>query len=918
MTSPAGTGTSPYGYPSAGSDQSRSGELVYKSKNSLTAVASHGEICFKVDDAYVNVSPDQIFTDIIRISLGESTDAGEDLHKFSVKESDALSYGFYVDQATEIISKGGTTSILEISNAGSGRSLTEANSKTSVQIIYPKDIELVSLEETDLYKTNGTVEDTVIDGDNKISTVTWNEPGSYSGGLNFKPHLKVASDSGRPNGSSFNVSLKNFRKTIWNDSPNADRTSGDQTATVKVTIIDGENPEKLTTHALVDSAPNWSYKKYDTYNVRLGAFLIKNELQTPTKPKTLEMTIDEGDTAIIRGVTIPYHKDMTYGKILWTASDGKSGEADPSILVKNNVSALITNTALGLDANTSIKSVKVDLGVIPAGYDGIKPMQDLLDTWNPDNKHVYDEFYGWGYISNGVYGTWKKGTNADVKTSIKFHTTGETPDQVNVTIGKSGAPEILNGVGTIDKTQVLGGDAFKISGRINDANWDWNPMQEPVLYIMMPEGFSYSNLNITNGDLGSPEYIGAFDKNGIQIEVWKYNIDIGTETRGQYQPDFKSVSMALSMDVSTDKRAAVGTYHINDFVGITTKNFKDIGAVIKSEHWDRSNWNTSKYTKKDKDPDKLYDIFNGKVNDGETMVSLSESKGVMVKQANEVLASTSFLTVDKDNKTKRYDYDNTSEDSKKATTAVLKKGDDATMHIVVRNNTTSVVDHVSLYVPLLNDGLDLGQSFMPEGRNELPMQLKAVKASSNYTIEYLKVRDGKSYNLNEAPVDSDCEVVSDVSEANMIRFVSKKVLSVGDGGTIDVTFAIADDLPYSYNGKRNVITPVLDYDINGNKSTLTKEPAAITYEADKPDPTTSTTTEPTTESTTSTRPSETETTGTETAATAANVTAETVRNSGKIVKTGDENNINKFIIVAIIAGGAILTSLIAVTKKRKM
>lgn len=445
-------------------------------------------------------------------------------------------------------------------------------------------------------------------------------------------------------------------------------------------------------------------------------------------------------------------------------------------------------------------------------------------------------------------------------------------------------------------------------------------------------------------------------RHGIQIEVWKYNIDIGTETRGKYQPDFRSVSMALSMDVSTDKRAAVGTYHINDFVGITTKDFKDIGAVIKSEHWGRSNWNTSKYTKKDKDPDKSYDVFNGKVNDGETMVSLSESKGVMVKQANEVLASASFLTVDKDNKTKRYDYDNTSEDSKKATTSVLKKGDEATMHIVVRNNTTSVVDHVSLYVPLLNDGLDLGQSFMPEGGNELPMQLKSVKASSNYTIEYLKVREGKSYNLNEAPADSDCEVVSDVSEANMIRFVSKKALSVGDGGTIDVTFTIADDLPYSYNGKRDVITPVLDYDINGNKSTLTKEPAAITYKADKPDPTTSTTTEPTTESTTSTRPSETETTGTEslstetaavptvtagptvtvptistevrssdmpttdteTAATTANVTAETVRNSGKIVKTRDENNINKFILVAIIAGGAMLTGLIAVTKKKKM
>ena len=33
----------------------------------------------------------------------------------------------------------------------------------------------------------------------------------------------------------------------------------------------------------------------------------------------------------------------------------------------------------------------------------------------------------------------------------------------------------------------------------------------------------------------------------------------------------------------------------------------------------------------------------------------------------------------------------------------------------------------------------------------------------------------------------------------------------------------------SYNDKVDVITPVLDYDINGNRATLTLEPAAMTY-----------------------------------------------------------------------------------------
>lgn len=67
---------------------------------------------------------------------------------------------------------------------------------------------------------------------------------------------------------------------------------------------------------------NWSLKKYDTYNVRLGAYLIKNELSVPTKPKTL-VQIDQTNTAIIRGVTIPYEKSMQYGPIHWSSASGK-------------------------------------------------------------------------------------------------------------------------------------------------------------------------------------------------------------------------------------------------------------------------------------------------------------------------------------------------------------------------------------------------------------------------------------------------------------------------------------------------------------------------------------------------------------------------------------------------------------------
>ena len=54
--------------------------------------------------------------------------------------------------------------------------------------------------------------------------------------------------------------------------------------------------------------------------MRLGSLLIKGELMAPIKPKTIEMMIDGINTAIIRGVTIPYHNDMVYGNIYWTSA----------------------------------------------------------------------------------------------------------------------------------------------------------------------------------------------------------------------------------------------------------------------------------------------------------------------------------------------------------------------------------------------------------------------------------------------------------------------------------------------------------------------------------------------------------------------------------------------------------------------
>ena len=181
-----------------------------------------------------------------------------DARSFNAKSTEEFRYNFWTDQSTETINKGDTTTSLMASITG-GKSLTEAGSKTTVEIEYPSDIELVSLEETQLYHRNGTVVSTTESGGIKTTKLEWDEPGSYSGTPVFKPHVKVPASSTRASGSTFNIVLRNFKKTIWDDTPNVDRTSSN-VSTMIVKMIDGVDPEQVTSHALTDTAANWAYQ----------------------------------------------------------------------------------------------------------------------------------------------------------------------------------------------------------------------------------------------------------------------------------------------------------------------------------------------------------------------------------------------------------------------------------------------------------------------------------------------------------------------------------------------------------------------------------------------------------------------------------------------------------------------------------
>ena len=151
------------------------------------------------------------------------------------------------------------------------------------------------------------------------------------------------------------------------------------------------------------------------------------------------------------------------------------------------------------------------------------------------------------------------------------------------------------------------------------------------------------------------------------------------------------------------------------------------------------------------------------------------------------------------------------------------------MRIKLRNNSGQPINYANVFIPLLNENLDFGPSFMPEGAIQLPLKLERVEATPNFEVKYIKLRPGKTYALNHAPQPSDYDIVTNPTDANMVMLVARTTVSDGDGGRIEVTYKAENDLSISYNNKVDVITPVLDYDINGNRATLTLEPAAMTY-----------------------------------------------------------------------------------------
>ncbi len=96
-------------------------------------------------------------------------------------------------------------------------------------------------------------------------------------------------------------------------------------------------------------------------------------------------------------------------------------------------------------------------------------------------------------------------------------------------------------------------------------------------------------------------------------------------------------------------------------------------------------------------------------------------------------------------------------------------------------------------------------------------------------MKYLKLNAGKTYAVNHAPQPGDYTEVDDPSEADMLLLESTRPLEANEGGYVAVSYAVNDTVGSACNDKRDVFNTVLDYDIEGNHSTLTLATNAATF-----------------------------------------------------------------------------------------
>lgn len=229
----------------------------------------------------------------------------------------------------------------------------------------------------------------------------------------------------------------------------------------------------------------------------------------------------------IKAITIPY-TSMTQGEVQWTSNSGASGiiHVDTSV----GEYALIRNADLGLSESDSISSIQYEFGNLPgAGYSTGPLTESLREVYVESNQFA---FFGDMSGSTPMESVLKFYTQEDGLGGVGSFEVSVRTSTINELTYYQTWPDTNLWTGKLTKQCINAGESVNISGEHRlayygapYANTSWPTatsysMVNPIFYLVIPQGMSFSNLEFYYGETN-----GLFSAGQKNPEVLDYDVE---------------------------------------------------------------------------------------------------------------------------------------------------------------------------------------------------------------------------------------------------------------------------------------------------------------------------------------------------------------------------------------------------------
>jgi uncharacterized repeat protein (TIGR02543 family) len=604
-----------------------------------------------------------------------------------------------------------------------------------------------------------------------------------------------------------NLSVTNVSITQMSPNP-ADLTATDTTG--KVTVVDPDLDKTTMVAVNRSESYNWTIEQGSDsdYATQMGSVNITNpSAEEGIHDKTYDAHFNTtGTAAAITLVTLPKGTNSS-PTISYEGIDLSGNAVSGTIPLANNITSssskyyLFRASDLGLSAFTR---VTYDMGRLTGSC--------RTNNWTSSYAYEYNTSGAWGHYTTDEPGIQVKSTyrlyntdptlrdldagNLSVETTCTSSSTAKagfddlaTYSNIKDASGTSSTTSVTAGGSVTIKDAQLSVYSVPEASYSNDTGktikGDTSLISDPVLYITLPKGMTYSDLSFSkltrtpNGTWSkvddvafSVENVSYLNTTGDGASIYKVTLD-GIKTLGYYDADGNLVMVDYTVRLNTARYLETKLYALNDLFHLTSST-----NVLALPYTGK---NTSGITTRVSED--TYDLNGGNPIADATRSSKPEY-GFGVQQLSEIVVSNSITvsTINDQPVDERwYTYDETDPNS----VALLGLKSSGTYRVTLHNPSVASDVDLRMFVPIPKKGQDLGTAFM-DGEQTFDMNLTfdASTLPEGFTATYVKVSG--SYTSVEA--DNVTYEECDASQANAILVTYVGTFEGNSSKQLDLSF----------------------------------------------------------------------------------------------------------------------------------